>query len=430
MTMNCDTTTRIAALIVLIATLSGCGPSPAPPGPVAAQPVKPVAKIRPAPAAAVEATEPTASSTELRLIESVHRNDLAKVVRTELSGDGKFLYATCWNPGSVVVFARDGQTGKLTHVQTIDNKIDLGGATGLALSPDGRFAVVAAFQSKNVILLRRDPQSGKLEWLELAPRKGQDVEFPVAAKFSPDGKFVCIADDGGRPGPGGVRVYRLDGERLVDAGMDQGRNHCYRTARSLAFHPDGKTLFVASCHPGALVVADFDRETGGLKIRQILWAARNGGRDFSKSDVGEVTGVQGLVDVVPGPDGRFVTTCSGRFRGPTSVASFRYQDDGHLSFVQAVKSYAGKFVGGNQLAVSPDGRSVYAAGTLSGVVACAGRDPAAGTLTPRGVVPVGGPPASEGATMRPAGVTISHDGKFVYVATEDKSSIAIFRRNP
>ena len=300
----------------------------------------------------------------------------------------------------------------------------------MALSPDGRFAVVAAFQSKNIILLRRDAQSGKLEWLELAPRKGQDVEFPNAATFSPDGKFICVADDGGQSGEGRVRVYRLDGERLVDAGFDLGRDHCYRTARSLAFHPDGKTLFVASCRPGALVVADFDRENGAVKVRQILWAARNGGRDFSKADVGEVTGIQGINDVVTGPDGRFVTTCSGRFGGLTSVASFRYQDDGHLTFVQAVKSSTGKFAGGNQLAVSPDGRSVYAAGTLSGVVACASRDPATGTLTPRGVVPDGGPQGGGGKTNSPAGVTISHDGKFVYVATEDNSSISIFRRNP
>jgi 6-phosphogluconolactonase (cycloisomerase 2 family) len=420
----------MAALFALIATLAGCGPSPAPPGPVAAQTKKAVAQNKQAPAALQKAIEPTASSAELTLIEAVHRTDLAKVVRTELSPDGKFLYATCWNPGSVVVFARDGETGMLTHVQTIDNRIDLRGATGLALSPDGRFAVVPAFQSKNIVLLRRDHQSGKLEWLELAPRKAQDVEFPNAATFSPDGKFVCIADDGGQSGMGGVRTYRLDGERLIDIGFDHGRDHCYRTARSLLFHPDGKTLFVASCRPGALVVADFDRESGGLKVRQILWAARNGGRDFSKADVGEVTGIQGLIDVVTGPDGRFVTTCSGRFGGPTTVASFRYQDDGHLTFVQAVKSTAGKFAGGNQLGVSPDGRSVYAAGTLSGVVACAGRDPATGTLTPRGVVPDGGPQKGAGATKSPAGITISHDGKFVYVATEDKSAISIFRRNP
>jgi 6-phosphogluconolactonase (cycloisomerase 2 family) len=427
--MQSDTAGRMAAVFALITTLAGCGRSPAAPRPVAAQLKKAAPQLKHAPIVEQKAKAPTASSADLTLIASVGRNDLAKVVRTALSPDGKFLYATCWKPGSVVVFARDGQTGMLTHVQTIDNKIDLRGATGLALSPDGRFAVVPAFQSKNIILLRRDDQSGKLEWLELAPRNTQDVEFPNAATFSPDGKFVCIADDGGRSGAGGVRIYRLDGQRLIDIGFDHGRNDCYRTARGLAFHPDGKTLFVASCRPGALVVSDFDRGNGELKVRQILWSARTGGRDFSKADVGEVTGIQGVNDVVTGPDGRFVTTCSGRFGGPTSVASFRYQDDGHLTFVQAVNSSTGKFAGGNQLAVSPDGRSVYAAGTLSGVVACAGRDPATGTLTPRGVVPDGGPQAGAGKTLSPAGVTISHDGKFVYVATEDKSAISVFRRN-
>ena len=353
------------------------------------------------------------------------------MTRTELSPDAKFLYATtCFSPGSIVVFARDGATGLLTHVQTIDNKLDLRGAASIAHSPDGRFAVVPAFQSKNTILFRRDQESGKLEWLELAPRNAQDVEFPIASTFSPDGKFVCIADNGSGPGRGGVRVFWLEGERLVDAGMDRGRDQCYQAARSLAFHPDGNTLFVASCRPGALVVADFDGKTGAIKIRQILWAARKGGRDFSQSDIGEVTGIEGLIDVVVSRDGRFLTTSSGRFGGPTTVASFKFGEDRHLTFVQAIKSSGTKFAGGNQLAVSPDGRSIYAAGTLSGVVACAGRDPATGTLSTRGVVPDGGPQGSSGKTMSPAGVMISPDGRFVYVATEDKSSISIFRRSP
>jgi 6-phosphogluconolactonase (cycloisomerase 2 family) len=423
--MNRDRANRIAPLIALVAALSGCQPIAAKPGPADPQLSKSVEKAKPSPPAPPAVAQPSAPSAELTLVESVHRSDLAKVTHTELSPNAKFLYATSWNPGSIVVFARDVQTGLLTHVQTVDNKLDLRGAAGIALSPNGRFAVVPAFQSKNTILFRRDQESGKLEWLELAPRTAQDVEFPVGCTFSPDGKFACIVDDGGRSGAGGVRVYRLEAERLVDAGMDRGRDRCYQAARSLAFHPDGKTLFVASCRPGALVVADFDRETGAIKIRQILWAARKGGRDFSQSDVGEVTGIEGLIDVAPSRDGRFVTTSSGRFGGPTSVASFRLGDDGHLSFVQAIKSSGTKFAGGNQLAVSPDGLSIYVAATLSGVVACAGRDPATGTLTTRGVVQ-----APTGKTMSPAGVMISPDGKFVYVATEDKSSISIFRRSP
>jgi 6-phosphogluconolactonase (cycloisomerase 2 family) len=433
-----NASSRLVVFVSLVVSISGCGGEPQPADHVAAVPAAPAVPARPAspikPAAPAKLTPPappekSASSPELTLIEAVNRGDLAKVVRTELSPDGKFLYANCWKPGGLVVFARDPETGKLTHVQTLVNTPELTGATGLAVSPDGRFAVVTAFYSKNTILFRRDHFSGKLAQLDIAPRTEHDVEFPVAAAFSPDGKFVCLADDGGRPGTGGVRVFRVEGEKLVDAGMDTGRNRCYYGARSLAFHPDGKTLFVACCRPGSLVVADFNWETGATKIRQILWATSVGGHDFSQPEVGGVPGIRGLVDVVLSADGRFATTCAGRFGGDTAVTSFKYGGDGHLVFVQGTKSSTGRFAGGNQCAVSPDGRSVYAAGTFTGVVACAARDPQTGKLTPRGVVADGGPPGHPGKTLGAAGVTISADGQFVYVATEDKNTLSVFRRN-
>jgi 6-phosphogluconolactonase (cycloisomerase 2 family) len=425
--MVCSPSIPFVGLVCLIVSIFGCAGDNL----LAAVPVELSSgeRAEPTQRARTANTQQSTPSAELTLIEAVRRSDLEKVVRTVLSPDGGFLYATCWNPGSVVAFARDTRTGKLTHLETIGDGPELKGAGGLALSPDGRFAVVTSFQSKAVLLFRRDRQSGKLTQIEIAPRKGQDVEFPVAATFSPDGKFVCVVDDGGKKDSGGVRVFKLEGEKLIDAGADQGRNRCYSGARSVAFHPDGKTLFVASCRPGSLVVADFDGDSGAIKVRQILWAARNGARDFSKSDVGEVTGIQGIVDVVPSADGRFVTTCSGRFGGPTLVTSFKYGDDGRLSFIHGAKGLGTKFAGGNQLAVSPDGRSVYAAGTLSGTIACAIRDPQTGGLTPGPAIPDGVPPGEPGKTMSPSGITISPDGKFVYVATEDKNAISIFRRD-
>ncbi len=432
----------LVVLVSLVAPISGCG-EPAEPNapprtglPVPGGPdprvkmISPVKSLTPTALVGPGAAENATSSGELTLIETVSRSDLMKVVRTEFSPDEKFLYAACWDPGALVIFARDPQTGKLTHVQTIDGNPELAGAGGLAISPDGRLAVVTAFHSKAVILFRRDSNSGELTRLEAAPRNAQDVEFPVAATFSPDGKFVCIADNGAGSCYGGVRVYRLESEKLVDAGMNEGRDRCFQGARSLAFQRDGKTLFVASCAPGALVVADFDSDSGAIQIRQVLWAAAKGGRDFSKSDVGKVPGIQGLMDVVPGPDGRFITTSAGRFSGPTVVASFKYGDDGHLACVQAAKSSGTKFAGGNQVAVSPDGRSVYAAGSISGVIACASRDPQTGRLAAGAVVPDGGPTSGPPNTMGAAGVTISADGRFVYVATEDKSTVSVFARKP
>lgn len=412
--------------LAFVAALAGCQRA----GPEAGLPSAAVRVSK----SVAKSPKPDTSNTlsELVPVETNTRNDLSKVVSSIISPDGRFLYASCWDPGAVVVFARDLETGKLTHVQTVTGKPDLRGATNVALSPDGRFAILATFQSKDALLFERDSQSGTLKLLQTAPRTGKDWDFPVSVKFSPNGKFACFADDGGRSGSGGIRVFRLDGERLVDLGENAGRARCFSGARNVAFHPDGKTLFVACCRPGSLVVVDFHSDTGATAIRQILWATSRGGHDFSAPEVGDVTGTEGVVDVLVSPDSRYLVTSSGRFGGATAITSFRYGDDGRLSFVTGIKSSGQKggrgFVGGNQAAITPDGRAVYVAGTITGVVACAGRDPATGSLVPGRAVPDGGPqgrPGQNGA----AGVTISADGKFVYVATEDKNTLSVFERH-
>ncbi len=256
--------TSLLVFVSLVVSISGCGEPAEPnappltglPAPGETTPrvkmISPVRSVTPTSVSSHGSAQRSAASGELTLIDTVSRNDLMKVVRTEFSPDGKFLYATCWNPGALVTFARDVQTGKLTHVQTIAGNPELAGAGGLTISPDGRLAVVTAFQSKAVILFGRDAKSGELTRLEAAPRNAQDVEFPVAATFSPDGKFVCIADNGAGSRFGGVRVYRLEGEKLVDAGMNDGRDRCFQGARSLAFQPRWQDVIRGELCPGRL----------------------------------------------------------------------------------------------------------------------------------------------------------------------------------
>ncbi len=44
------------------------------------------------------------TASELVLVETVSRDDLSKVVSSAISPDGNFLYASCWDPGALVVF--------------------------------------------------------------------------------------------------------------------------------------------------------------------------------------------------------------------------------------------------------------------------------------------------------------------------------------
>jgi 6-phosphogluconolactonase (cycloisomerase 2 family) len=354
----------------------------------------------------------------LKLVESVVREDLNRVVCVAFSPDGLFVYASAWMPPNLTVFARDPKTGKLDHKQTLTDDA-LAGATSVAISHDGKLAVAAAFQSKAVALFSRDAKTGQLRQTDIARdgENGVTLAFPVEAAFSPDSRFVYILDDVGPAQGGAIAAFRVSDSKLVFSSTDEGKDGCYSGARGIAFRPDGKTIFVASDRPGALVAADRDPETGKTRVLQVI-----------KDDIGEVHGLAGAMGVALSPEGRFVYVSAGRFQGDNAVSVFQVGADRSLIFVQEFINDGGElkdFEGGNHLAVSPDGLNVYAAATRSHSIACFRRHPVSGRLTYLETIPDGGDAGSLGATA----TGVSPDGKFVYVSTEDEKSISVFARD-
>ena len=69
--------------------------------------------------------------------------------------------------------------------------------------------------------------------------------------------------------------------------------------------------------------------------------------------------------------------------------------------------------------------NVYAAATGTGSVASFRRDAATGKLTYLETIP----DCAEGGQNGAAGISVSPDNKFVYVATEDRKTISIFKRD-
>ena len=344
---------------------------------------------------------------------------LGHVVSVDVSPDGRFLYTASYNARQVGVFARDAADGRLEPVRTTQDPDTLNGVTGLRVSPNGRYAAAAAFRSDAVTLFSRDAADGTLEAVDAVT--GVEVpalDWTIDLAWSPDSRFLyAIADDGAAVV--GFRVTPADGGVLEHVESQTGRDRCFRGARGIALAPDGRRIYVVSKDAGTLVTLGRDPEAGTTRVQQVL---RAGGGD------GAVAALDGVFGVAVAPDGRSVYTSSGRYRGANAVAVFRAGEDGGLRPVQELidgTDALDGFVGGNEIAVSPDGRNVYAVAPRSDALAAFTRDPDTGELTQIRSLRHD----ADGPLGTASGLTVSPDGRFVYVAAETSDAVTVYRRN-
>jgi len=155
-------------------------------------------------------------------------------------------------------------------------------------------------------------------------------------------------------------------------------------------------------------------------------------------------GLLGAFDVAVSPDGNNVYVAS---RGADAVAIFKRSPDGALEQLPGTAGCISESgVGGcqsgkalnraNSVAVSPDGKNVYVASIVSNAVAIFKRSPdgtleqlpgTAGCISQSGGL-VGCSPGN-GLTFA-FGLSVSPDGKNVYVASANDDAVAILNRNP
>jgi len=119
-----------------------------------------------------------------------------------ISPDGRCLY-TSWNEsGTVMTHVRDGTTGKLTHLQSLRNggliKTGLAGVMQVTLSPKGDFAYTAAgrFGGDNAVcVFAIDPGTGELHPRQELTGKDlpKDFDGGNGIMVSPDGLQVAVA---------------------------------------------------------------------------------------------------------------------------------------------------------------------------------------------------------------------------------------------
>ncbi len=324
-------------------------------------------------------------------------HDLLGVSDLVASADGRYLYAAAPGSDAVVVFARDAGTGALTEISCVSET----GSDGRCL--DGR-------KLESVRRLAISPDGLHVYAASSVPASGEDFEDAVA---------VLVRD------PTSGRLSPVSGAAgcVSEGGADDGCTQAVpiKDPSGLVVSPDGRNVYVVSLDSKPSPAGD---QHG---VAALARDPRSGALSYvGYVDLcGTVKAVDAycgnLVDVGISADGRHVYAATRIAVYPLS----RQTGSGALALVPG--SLAGYHLYGlGSVAVSPDGRTVYAAAYDfdHGGVNVAARNPETGALAllpgTDGCVGFGkdlylptcvdAGPALEGAWT----VAVSPDGKFVY----------------
>jgi len=337
-----------------------------------------------------------------------------------VSPDGNHLYAAAGSDDAVAVFSRNNSTGALTYIERKkDGEFPVDGldvALSIAISPNGSHVYVVGRNDNAVAVFSRNASTGRLTFLEME----QDGAGGVSGMSSPhsvfvsfDGKHVYIATLSSavcftRNTSTGYLIYASK-ISYTDPGV-LGLFGGYGIAAS----PDNNNLYVAARDDHAIVAFSRNLTTGALSFVHTIE-----GIDGLDGPVGIAVSADGKYLYATGNDDDAVAVISLNPASGAMVSSFYKQEDGVLT--------TDGLDGARSIVISPDGKHVYVAGNEDDAVAAFTRNSTTGSLgfvevEKDNVVPVDG---LDGAQD----VTISPDGKHVYVASQVDNAVAVFSRN-
>ena len=210
----------------------------------------------------------------------------------------RYIYCVNSNSGGVTAYARDPERGTLTEI----NQAMTDGKNIMIMSvdPAGEFMVTGDHKGiVNVFRLNGDGSIGeKTDSFVLPGEKGplnekiQPWSRPHHLPFSPDGRFVLIADKGLDL----VHSYRLDRETGKLSLVQQLKCHGASCPRHLWFHPNGKWAYLNTEYTSTIIACRYDEEQGTLEPFQVVSALPD---DYF--DVNTMTS-----ELVVHPDGKYL----------------------------------------------------------------------------------------------------------------------------
>lgn len=294
--------------------------------------------------------------------------------------NGRFLYAVNevdeyeGKPsGAVSAFSIDRNSGALTLLNRVPSMGK--GPAHLSLGQTGKYLLVANYGGGSVAVfaLGVDGRIGASSAFVQHSGSGANPERqagPHAHQIivSPDDRFVLVAD----LGLDEVLVYKFDSKKgtLTPNDPKFAKTEPGAGPRHIAFHPNGRIVYVLNELTSTIDTFTYDPRTGKLRELQSL-------STLPKDFTGKNTDAEIVVDT----KGKFVYASN---RGHDSIAVFAVDPKtGTLSQVQDISS-SGKVP--RNFAMDPTGKWLLAANQNSNNVVLFRIDPNTGELNPTQVV--------------------------------------------
>jgi 6-phosphogluconolactonase (cycloisomerase 2 family) len=395
---------------------------------------------------------------------------LDAVSSVAVSADGKSLYAASFNNDAIVRFNRNTTTGALTFAQCIEggdlegatcpDVLPLDGADAVAVSGDGRSVYVASFDADAILRFNRNTTTGAISFAQCFQDKSDapsdvaecddrgGLNAATSVTVSADGRSVYAAglsDDAivrfNRNATTGVLTFAecFDDE---DTGPEAACPPApgLDAATSVEVSRDGRSLYAAGSEDDAIVRFNRNTTTGEIGFAQCFQDKADALAD--ETACADRVGLNGANSVAVSGDGKSLYATS--FFDAAIVRFSRNTTTGALTFAECFDDEDMNPEGttcpgtpgldnASSVAVSPDGRSLYTA-SLADAIVHFNRNTTTGALgfaecfddedtNLEGARCLGAP-----ALDAPVSVAVSVDGRSLYAAALDDDAVTRFNR--
>ena len=292
---------------------------------------------------------------------------------------GRFLFSVCEERedgrrrnGSVCALAIEPEAGRL---QLLNRRRSLGdGPCHVCLPAGGRQVLVSNYASGSVAVFSIAPDGSLGEPAAFVQHHGgsgvvpdrQEGPHAHSVTLSPDNRFVFAAD----LGQDRIRVNRFDAASGNLLPADPPEVVCAPGSgpRHMAFHPNGRHLFLVHELNNTVTTFEYEPVPGILTARQTV-----------STLPGDWRGMSQAADIQISPDGRFLYASN---RGHDSLAIFAI--DGNRDTIEVREFVPVRGHWPRQFRLTPDGRFLLAANQESDTIVIFAVDPDDGGLSPVG----------------------------------------------